>query len=125
MLMKSIDTLHVSAVGPDNIQPGRTFEISAEQLAENKIIILGDFDAAALDAGKCRVIADFVEKGGSLVLLGGSRLWGAQGIAATPLARISAGGVTKGEAKAKAVGGTLAGGKAWSRLSSAPRVTCR
>ena len=69
-------------------QPGQTFEIAAEQLAENKIIILGDFDSAALDAGKCRVIADFVEKGGSLVLLGGSRLWGAQGIAATPLARL-------------------------------------
>ena len=25
MLMKAIDTLHVSAVGPDNIQPGQTF----------------------------------------------------------------------------------------------------
>ena len=69
-------------------QPGRTFEIETEQLAENKIIILGDFDAAALDDEKCRVIADFVEKGGSLVLLGGSRLWGAGGIAATPLARL-------------------------------------
>ncbi len=67
-------------------KPGRLLEISSEQLAENKIIILGDFDADALDAGKCRVIADFVEKGGSLVLLGGDRLWGPQGIAATPLA---------------------------------------
>ena len=28
MLMKAIDTLHVSAVGPDNIQPGQTFEIN-------------------------------------------------------------------------------------------------
>jgi hypothetical protein len=28
MLMKAIDTLHVSAVGPDNIQPGHTFEIN-------------------------------------------------------------------------------------------------
>jgi hypothetical protein len=69
-------------------RPGRMLEISTEQLAENKIIILGDFDAAALDADKCRVIAGFVETGGSLVLLGGDRLWGAQGIAATPLARL-------------------------------------
>lgn len=28
MLMKAIDTLHVSTVGPDNIQPGQTFEIN-------------------------------------------------------------------------------------------------
>jgi hypothetical protein len=28
MLMKAIDTLHVSAVGPENIQPGQTFEIN-------------------------------------------------------------------------------------------------
>lgn len=28
MLMKAIDTLHVTAVGPDNIQPGQTFEIN-------------------------------------------------------------------------------------------------
>ena len=28
MLMKAIDTLHVSAVGPDNIQPGQTLEIN-------------------------------------------------------------------------------------------------
>jgi hypothetical protein len=69
-------------------KPGRMLEISTEQLAENKIIILGDFDAAALDADKCRVIAEFVEKGGSLILLGGDRLWGAQGIAATPLAKL-------------------------------------
>ena len=67
-------------------QPGRLLEISIEQLRENKIIILGDFDAEALDAEKCRVIAEFVEKGGSLILLGGSRLWGAHGISATPLA---------------------------------------
>ena len=69
-------------------QPSRMLEISTEQLAENKIIILGDFDAEALDADKCRVIAEFVEKGGSLILLGGDRLWGAQGIAATPLAKL-------------------------------------
>ena len=28
MLMKAIDTLHVSAVGSGNIQPGQTFEIN-------------------------------------------------------------------------------------------------
>ncbi|WOK37569.1 hypothetical protein [Sphingomonas sp. C3-2] len=28
MLMKALDTLHVSAVGPDNIRAGQTFEIA-------------------------------------------------------------------------------------------------
>ena len=28
MLMKALDTLHVSAVGPDNILTGQTFEIA-------------------------------------------------------------------------------------------------
>ncbi len=28
MLMKALDTLHVSAVGPDNILVGQTFEIA-------------------------------------------------------------------------------------------------
>lgn len=28
MLMKALDTLHVSAVGPDNILAGQTFEIA-------------------------------------------------------------------------------------------------
>ena len=28
MLMKALDTLHVSAAGPDNIQAGQTFEIN-------------------------------------------------------------------------------------------------
>ena len=28
MLMKALDTLHVSAVGPDNIHVGETFEIA-------------------------------------------------------------------------------------------------
>lgn len=69
-------------------KPGRLLEISSQQLAENKIIILGDFDADALDAEKCRVITEFVEKGGSLILLGGDRLWGPQGIAATSLNRL-------------------------------------
>jgi len=69
-------------------KPGRLLEITSEQLAANKIIILGDFDADALDAEKCRIISEFVEKGGSLILLGGDRLWGAKGISATPLERL-------------------------------------
>ena len=53
------------------------------------------------------------------------RAAGSQGRELTDLrvvARTASGVVTSGELKAKAVGGTLAGGKAWSRLSSAPRV---
>ncbi|NLL83397.1 MAG: hypothetical protein GX230_04045 [Lentisphaerae bacterium] len=69
-------------------RPGSLLEVSAEQLAENKIVILGNFDAEAFDAAKSEVILEFVEKGGSLILLGGDRLWGAEGIGITPLNKL-------------------------------------
>lgn len=37
MKLKATDTLHISAVGPDNIQPGQEFEVSkhiGEELAK-------------------------------------------------------------------------------------------
>ncbi|MCL1856520.1 MAG: glutamine amidotransferase [Kiritimatiellaeota bacterium] len=68
--------------------PMQVFEVTPDQLRENKIIIIGDFDAESLDEEKCRVISEFVDKGGSLVLIGGERMWGANGIAATELSKI-------------------------------------
>ncbi len=67
---------------------GLTFDLTPEQLRLNKIIILGDFDAEALTPEHCRAIVEFVEKGGSLVLLGGQRLWGEGGIAKTELSKL-------------------------------------
>lgn len=34
MKLKAIDTLHVSAVGPDNLAPGEEFEVSDETGAQ-------------------------------------------------------------------------------------------
>ena len=45
-------------------------------------------------------------------------------IAPTPASRSASLGATSGDVKANTVGATPIG-KAWSRLSSAPRVTCR
>jgi uncharacterized membrane protein len=67
---------------------GLSFDLTSEQLAQNKIIILGDFDSEALSAEHCKTILDFVEKGGSLILLGGQKLWGANGIAKTELSKL-------------------------------------
>ena len=67
---------------------GLSFDLTPEQLSLNKIIVLGDFDAEALSAEHCRAILGFVEKGGSLILLGGQKLWGSDGIAKTELAKL-------------------------------------
>jgi len=67
---------------------GLTFDLTLDQLRLNKIIILGDFDAEALAPEHCRTILEFVEKGGSLVLLGGQKLWGENGIAKTELNKL-------------------------------------
>lgn len=69
-------------------QQGLSFDLTPEQLRLNKIIILGDFDADALSPEHCRTILEFVEKGGSLILLGGHKLWGANGIAKTDLSKL-------------------------------------
>jgi hypothetical protein len=67
---------------------GLTFDLTPDQLRLNKIIVLGDFDSDALSPEHCRTILEFVEKGGSLVLLGGQKLWGDKGISKTELSKL-------------------------------------
>jgi hypothetical protein len=67
---------------------GLTFDLTPEQLRLNKIIILGDFDSEAISPEHCRAILEFVEKGGSLILLGGQKLWGENGISKTELSKL-------------------------------------
>ncbi len=67
---------------------GLTFDLSLDQLRLNKIIILGDFDSEAISPEHCRTILEFVEKGGSLILLGGQKLWGENGISKTELSKL-------------------------------------
>ena len=55
-------------------------------LAAYRIVILGDLDAATLGRDRAAALLAFVENGGGLILLGGSRAWGAGGLAESALA---------------------------------------
>ncbi len=65
-----------------------SLDMTDDQLARYKIVIVGDLDAAALGAARATALAAFVENGGSLVLLGGPGAWMQQGFAASALARL-------------------------------------
>jgi hypothetical protein len=65
-----------------------TTEMTPEQLAAFKIVILGDLTAAGLGEERARALVKFVGDGGSLVLLGGPNAWDKTGFAATPLAEL-------------------------------------
>jgi hypothetical protein len=67
---------------------GTTLDLTETQLANFRIVILGDLDAEGLGGGRDAALAKFVEKGGSLVLLGGPLGWGAKGFSASELARV-------------------------------------
>jgi hypothetical protein len=56
-----------------------------DQLAQFKIAILGNMDAATLEDERARSLVKFVDEGGSLILLGGDDSWSERGFAATPL----------------------------------------
>jgi hypothetical protein len=57
-------------------------------LATYKIIMLGDLEAPMLAPAQLEELTRYVEAGGSLVLLGGARAWGANGFEAGPLKKI-------------------------------------
>jgi len=59
-----------------------------DQLAQFKIAILGNMDAATLGDERASSLVKFVDEGGSLILLGGDDAWGASGFAATPLKQL-------------------------------------
>lgn len=65
-----------------------TADLTDSQLAFFKIVVLGNLDGAELGERRAASLIKFVETGGSLVLLGGSKAWGAKGLAATPLKKI-------------------------------------
>lgn len=64
---------------------GMTLDLSEEQLAGFKTVILGDLDAKTLTPERAARLAKFVNDGGNLVLLGGPRGWGANGFGASAL----------------------------------------
>jgi len=78
--------------GPDGKPRGGGGDLSADltppELAQCKIVILGDLGAAELGAARAANLVRFVEEGGSLVLLGGRKAWGAGGFLQTPLGKV-------------------------------------
>ncbi len=65
-----------------------SMDLTDDQLARYKIVILGDLDATALGEKRAAALLTFVENGGSLVLLGGPNAWTKQGLPATVLSRL-------------------------------------
>lgn len=55
-------------------------EFTADALAAYKAVILGDVGANALNGVAWRELADFVDRGGGLLVLGGRHAYGAEGI---------------------------------------------
>jgi len=80
--------------GPDGAPHGGTpvgnvtADMTSQQLAYFKIIMLGNIDAKELGAARAKNLVKFVEEGGSLILLGGAKGWSAGGVAETDLGKI-------------------------------------
>jgi hypothetical protein len=64
---------------------GATPEMREAELVAFKIVLLGNLGADELGEERARNLVRFVENGGSLILLGGPRAWGADGFEATAL----------------------------------------
>jgi len=62
-----------------------TADLTDQQLAFFKIVVIGNLDAEELGERRCRSLIKFVETGGSLVLLGGAKAWGRDGFVRTSL----------------------------------------
>ncbi|MBT3296028.1 MAG: hypothetical protein HN919_21985 [Verrucomicrobia bacterium] len=65
-----------------------TADMTAQQLSFFKIVVIGNFEAEELGDRRANNLIRYVEAGGSLVLLGGSRAWSREGFAASPLKAI-------------------------------------
>ena len=74
---------------PQAATPAENFtaDMPASQLAEFKIVVLGNFDAAEFGNDRANRLLKFVEDGGSLVVLGGTKAWAKGGLLDTPLGK--------------------------------------
>ncbi len=63
-------------------------DMNDAQLALFKIAILGNLSGEELGADRAAALVKFVEAGGSLVLLGGTKGWAADGFVITPLKKL-------------------------------------
>ena len=69
---------------PDDLQAG--FPATGEELGRYRILILGSVEANAFSDTQLQLIVEFVEAGGSLLMLAGSRSFGEGGWADTAIA---------------------------------------
>jgi len=80
--------------GPDGRPRGgvavgsMTADMTDAQLAFFKIVVLGNLDMEELSERRAKNLAQYVENGGSLVLLGGSKAWGEKGVLKTSLRKV-------------------------------------
>ncbi len=65
-----------------------TPDLSDAALLEIKAVILGNLTATEITEGRAQRLVDFVEDGGSLVLLGGGRAWTENGFMMPPLRQV-------------------------------------
>lgn len=65
-----------------------TAEMTESQLAFFKVVVLGNLDATSLSSTQVANLTEFVEDGGSLVFLGGTKAWGDGGMLSTDLSKI-------------------------------------
>lgn len=79
--------------GPDGAPHGGTpvgnvtADMTPQQLAYFKIVMLGNIDAKELGDARAKNLVKFVEDGGSLILLGGTKAWTAGGLVETDLGK--------------------------------------
>lgn len=80
--------------GPDGSPQGGTpvgnvtADMTQQQLAYFKIVMLGNIDAKELGVARAKNLVKFVEEGGSLILLGGAKGWNAGGLAETDIGKM-------------------------------------
>jgi hypothetical protein len=65
-----------------------TLHFTDEQLAQFKMVVLGDLDVPILTEARAAQMVKYVENGGSLILLGGAKSWGDNGWQTGPMAKM-------------------------------------
>jgi hypothetical protein len=63
-------------------------DMTTSELANFKIVVVGDLESTELGDARAQNLVNFVDQGGSLILLGGARAWGSRGYSQTALKKV-------------------------------------
>ncbi len=89
-LKEDLDVSLVAVVrrgNPDRTDSGGSAAlITADRLEKFDVVILGDMEGSYLTTAECQALVEWVSAGHSLLLLGGYRSFGPEGLRGTPLA---------------------------------------